>query len=45
MKKLIWIAIIGVVCLAGCTLSGLDLKVDDVSTDVSKSMDIKTIAK
>lgn len=36
MKKLIWITIIGIVCLAGCTLSGLDVKVDNASTDEVK---------
>jgi hypothetical protein len=36
MKRLIWIVIIGIVCLAGCTLSGLDLKLDNASTDEAK---------
>ncbi len=31
MKKLMWVAIIAIVCLAGCTLSGLDLKLKDPS--------------
>jgi outer membrane murein-binding lipoprotein Lpp len=37
MKKLIVLAIVAMICLAGCTLSGLDMKVDNVSTDKIKT--------
>lgn len=33
MKKLIVIVIVGIICLAGCTLKGLDVKVDNATTD------------
>lgn len=36
MKKLIVVAIVAIVCLAGCSLSGLDVKVDNASTDEVK---------
>ncbi len=36
MKKLIVLAIVVMVCLASCTISGLDLKVDNASTDEVK---------
>ena len=36
MKKLILVVIIGIVCLAGCTLSGLSFKVDDADAVIDK---------
>lgn len=36
MKKLIVLAIVAMICLAGCTLSGLDVKLDNASTDEVK---------
>jgi hypothetical protein len=34
MKKLIVVAIVVMVCLTGCTLSGLNVKVDDETIEV-----------
>ncbi len=36
MKKLIVLAAVLMVCLAGCTLSGLDIKVDNATSEEVK---------
>ena len=39
MKKLI-VAIVVIVCLAGCSFSGFNVKVDDATTEVVKTAEV-----